>query len=181
MAIVAGDIEFRLSVPTGTKGNILAQSNPNNSLGGVTATTTIVDATLNNLFDNVTGDDNAASDVEYRAYFVHNSHLTLTWESVVMWISASVSGGAVACIAVDSFAASTVGNISGSQMLVVATEDTAPVALTFTMPESKGAGISIGDLLPIEVRGVWIKRKAQNSAALNNDGITVSFEGDTAA
>lgn len=180
MAIVAADIEFRLSLPAGTKGATAVQADVNDSLGGVVASTQITDATINNLFDNVSGDDNAASDVEYRGYFVYNDHQTLDWISVKMWISASVTGGAVACIAVDSTASSTIGT-SASQMLVIPTEDTKPTGLTFTMPETKGTGVSLGTINSNSVRGVWIRRKALNSAALNNDGITVSFEGDTAA
>lgn len=180
MAIVAADIKFKLCNTGGASGNLAGQADPNASLGGVVSTTEITDASLHNLFDAVSGDDNAASDLEYRAYFVHNSHGSLDWISVQMWISASVSGGAVACIAVDTVGTTPVG-FTGSQMLVIANEDTAPTGLTFTMPESKGAAINLGTIRSGNVVGVWIKRKAQNSAALNNDGLTVSFEGDTAA
>ena len=48
MPITASDIEFRLS---GGVGN----SDPNLSLGGVKSTTEIVDATDNNLYDDVSG------------------------------------------------------------------------------------------------------------------------------
>lgn len=41
----------------------------------------------------VTGDENAASDVEYRCIFVHNNHATLTLQGVVVWLSAEVAGG----------------------------------------------------------------------------------------
>src|SRR3990167_8247003 len=127
MAITATDILFKLSIKTGSAGNSLAQSDVNASLGKYISTTQITDATLNNLFDDVTGDENAASDVEYRCIFVHNAHATLTWETVVVWLSAEVGGGAVAAIAIDDFAASPIGQAS-AQADVIADEDTAPGA-----------------------------------------------------
>ncbi len=69
MAITATDVLFKLSIKTGTAGNQNAQSDVNASLGKYISTTQITDATLNNLFDDVSGDENAASDVEYSFCF----------------------------------------------------------------------------------------------------------------
>lgn len=89
MAIVAADILYKFSVTTGP-GNSTAGT-ASTSLGEFISTTQITDASLHNLFDVVTGDENAASDVEYRCIFVHNNHATLTWQGVVVWLSAEVS------------------------------------------------------------------------------------------
>ena len=62
MAIVAGDILFKFSVKTGSAGDSTA-GNAGGSLGKYIPTTEITDATLNNLFDDVSGDENAASDI----------------------------------------------------------------------------------------------------------------------
>src|SRR3990167_761864 len=126
MAIIATDIKFKFSVKTGAAGNSTAGTAAG-SLGKYISTTEITDATSNNLFDDVTGDENAASDVEYRCIFIHNAHATLTWETVVVWLSAEVGGGAVAAIAIDDFAASPIGQAS-AQADVIADEDTAPGA-----------------------------------------------------
>ena len=179
MAITATDILFKLSVTT-TPGNTNAQSNVNLSLGEFMASTQITDATLNNLFDDVTGDENAVSDVEYRCIFVHNNHATLTWQNVVCWLSAEVSGGANAAIAVDGVAA-TVNNSATAQADEVANESTAPTGESFSSPTTKATGLSIGNLLAGYCRAIWVRRSATNSAALNNDGVTVRCEGDTAA
>jgi len=181
MAITATQIEFRLSVPGETAGDSSPQADPNNSLGGFVATTTIQAATLNNLFDDVSGDDNAAEDEEFRAFFVHNANTTLDWELVKVWISGTIAGGAIASISLDSIGTTQVNYAVSSQMLVVPDEDTAPTALTFTHPVSKVAGLTIGTMSPLSVQGIWVRRVATNSAALNNDGLTISFEGDTAA
>ena len=181
MAITATQIQFRLSLPGTTMGNRGPQSDVNDSLGGHCSQTEITDASLNNLFDDVSGDDNAASDVEYRGFFVYNSNVSLPWQSVKMWISASVTGGALACISKDTTAVTTVGHSAASQMLLIPDEDTAPTALVFTAPETKAGGISLGTIAANSVHGIWIVRAARNSAALDNDGLTVSCEGDTAA
>jgi len=180
MAITATDILFKLSILTGTAGNQNAQSNVNASLGKYISTTELTDATLNNLFDDVSGDENAASNVEYRCIFVHNAHASLTWQSVVCWLSAEISGGANAAIAVDDVAASAIGS-SSAQADEVANEDTAPTGESFSSPTSKAAGLSIGNLPAGYCRAIWVRRSATNSAALNNDGVSIRCEGDTSA
>lgn len=86
MPIQSSDIKMRLSIKTGSAGNSLAQSDPNASLGKYISTTDIADNTLNNLFDNVTGDENALGDVEYRCVFFYNAHGSLTLETPRVWI-----------------------------------------------------------------------------------------------
>lgn len=179
MPIASTDILFKLSVTTGP-GNSTAQANPNLSLGEFISTTQVTDATLHNLFDLITGDENAASDVEYRCIFVHNAHATLTLENAVVWLSAEVAGGANAAISVDTTAASAVGSAT-AQAKEVVDEQTAPTTQTFTAPTTKATGLSIGNLTAGQVRGIWVRRSATNSAALNNDGVTLRVEGDTAA
>lgn len=178
MPIAAADIQFRLTVTTGP-GNSTAGT-PATSLGEFVSTTQVTDASLHNLFDVVSGDENAASDVEYRCIAVYNAHATLTWENVVVWLSAEVSGGAAAAISVDTTAASAVGSAS-AQAKEVVDESTAPTSQTFSAPTTKGTGLSIGNLTAGQVRAIWVRRTAANSAALNSDGVTIRCEGDTAA
>ena len=178
MAITATDILFKLSV-VAAAGNTTAGT-PATSLGDQISTTQITDATLNNLFDDVTGDENAASDVEYRCIFVHNAHATLTWQTVVVWLSAEVGAGANAAIAIDGVAASAIG-AAVAQADEVANENTAPTGESFSSPTTKATGLALGDLAAGNCRAVWVRRSAANSAALNNDGVTVRAEGDTAA
>jgi len=178
MAITATDILYKFSVAAAA-GNTTAGTAAG-SLGDQISTTQITDATLHNLFDLITGDENAASDVEYRCIFVHNNHGTLTWENVVVWLSAEVAGGAVAAISVDTTAASAIGSGS-AQAKTVADESTAPATQTFSAPTTKGTGLSIGNLAAGECRAIWVRRTAANTSAVNNDGVTVRCEGDTAA
>lgn len=178
MAITATDILFKFSVAAAA-GNTTAGTAAG-SLGDQISTTAITDATLHNLFDAVTGDENALSEAEYRGIFVHNNHGTLTWQNVVVWISAEVGGGAVAAISVDTTGVTAVGSAS-PQMKTIADENTAPATQTFTSPTTKGTGLSIGNIPAGSVAGIWIRRTAANTGAVDNDGATIRVEGDTAA
>lgn len=179
MAIVAGDILIKLSVKTGSAGNTTAGT-PAGSLGKYVSTTEVSGTALNNIFDDITGQENFDSDVEYRCIFVHNNHGSLTLQNAVVYLSAQVSGGAVGAIAVDSTAASAVGSAS-AQALEVATENDAPAALSFSAPTTRGTGLSLGNIPAGSVKAFWIRRTAANTVALNNDGLTFVVSGDTAA
>jgi hypothetical protein len=182
MPIAASDLLYKLSIKTGTAGNQSAQPDPNQSLGKYISTTELATANggLNNLFDDVSGDENAASDVEYRLIFIHNAHATLTLQNAVVWLQSEVAGGANIAISVDTTAASAVGSAS-AQAKEVADESTAPTSQTFSSPTTKATGLALGNIGPGQVRGIWIRRTATNSAALNNDGVVLRIEGDTAA
>ena len=181
MPIASSDIKMKLSIKTGSAGNSASQGNVNNSLGKYISTTEITDATLNNLFDNISGDENAASTVDYRCIFIHNAHATLTLQSPKVWLASEVSGGASIAIAIDDVAASAIGSAS-AQAAEIANETTTPTGVgAFSSPTTKGAGLSLGNLAPGECRAVWVRRTAGNNAALNNDGVTIRVEGDTAA
>lgn len=178
MAITASDILFKFSVAAAA-GDTTAGTAAT-SLGDQISTTQITDATLHNLFDVITGDENAASDVEYRCIFVHNNHATLTWENVVVWLSSETAGGAAAAISVDTTGVTAKGSAT-AQAKTVADESTAPASQTFTAPTTKGTGLSVGNIPAGSVAAVWVRRTAANSAAIDTDGVVIRFEGDTAA
>jgi len=179
MPIAATDILLKWSTAAAAAGNTTANNTPGTSLGRFVATTQITDATLNNLFPDVTGDENAVSNVDYECVFVHNNHATLTYQNAVIYISAEVAGGASTAIGVDTTAASAVG--SGAQQAVqIANKNTAPAGITFSAPTTKATGLALGNIGPGQVKAFWIRRSAANTSALNNDGLTVTVAGDTA-
>lgn len=178
MAITASDILFKLSV-VAAAGNTTV-STPAASLGDQISTTAITDASLHNLFDVITGDENAASDVEYRCFFVHNAHATLTWESVFVWINSETAGGASISIGLDPAGVTAVGAAS-AQAATIANESTAPSGVTFSAPTTKAGGLSVGNVAAGSVFAVWVRRTAANTAALDTDGAVIKCEGDTAA
>lgn len=183
MPITASDIDFRYSVKTGSAGDTTAGTAAG-SLGKYISTTAITDNTLNNLFDDISGDENAASTVDYRCIFVINNHATLTLQNAVAWFSTEVSGGANAALAVDNIAISAKG-ASAAQAAEIANETTTPTGVgTFfsgAAIDTKAEGVTVGNLGPGQVKALWIRRTATNSAAQNNDGVTIRVEGDTAA
>lgn len=180
MPISSSDIKYKLSIKTGSAGNSSAQPDPNASLGKYISTTEISGTALNNIFDDISGDENAASEAEYRCIFIHNNHGSLTLQSPVVWIQSEVAGGAAVALSVDTTAASAIGS-SSAQAKEVADENTAPSSQTFSSPTTKGAGLSLGDIPAGSCRAVWIRRTAANSAAANADGVTLRCEGDTSA
>lgn len=179
MAITAADILWKYSVKTGSAGNSTAGTAAG-SLGKYISTTQIADATLHNLFDVITGQENLDSDVEYRCIFIHNNHASLTWENVVVWVDSETAGGASVAIAVDGIAASPIGD-TDPQADEVANENTAPSGESFSTPTTAGTGLSVGSLAAGECRAIWVRRTAANTAALDTDGAVIKAQGDTAA
>jgi hypothetical protein len=178
MPIGSSDILYKYSVAAAA-GDTTAGTAPT-SLGDQISTTPIPDATLNNLFDDVTGDENAASENEYRCYFVHNNHGSLTWQNAVVWVSADPAGGCDIAISVDTTGVTPKGQAS-AQAKSVATENDPPASQTFSAPTSKATGLSIGNIPAGSVQAIWVRRHANNTPAVSNDSGTIRCEGDTAA
>jgi hypothetical protein len=181
--IVASDIVLRHTVKTGSAGDTTAQAAPTNattgSLGGFTSTSVFSGGT-NGLFDDISGAENAASTVDYRAFDVLNNHASLTLQNAVVYLSAEVAGGASVAIAVDNVGPVAKG--ATSQGASIATETTAPTGVgTFSSPTTIGTGLALGSLAPGQIRRVWVRRTAANTAAINADGVTFAITGDTAA
>jgi len=180
MAIVASDIQFRYSTTAGSAGDSTAGT-ATGSLGKYASTTAFAGGSANDQFDNITGAENAASTVDYRCFFVLNNHATLTASNVTVYVSAETAGGASVAIAVDNIAASAKGSAS-AQAAQIASETTAPSGVgAFSTPTTDGAGLSIGTLAAGQVRAVWVRRTATNSAAINGDGYTLAVAFDTPA
>lgn len=180
MPIIATEILRKYTVKTGAAGNATAGT-PAGSLGKYISTTQIgPDATVGNFFDDVTGDENAASEAEYRCEGIHNANATLTWQGPVAWIVSEVAGGASLALSVDTTATSALGSAT-AQFKEIANEDTAPAGQTFSAPTTKATGLALSDIPAGNVKGLWHRRTAANTAALNSDGAVVRIEGDTAA
>lgn len=179
MPIVSSDILFKYSVTSGSAGNTVAGTAAG-SLGRYISTTVITTAVLDNLFDDVSGEENASSDVEYRCLFVHNSHATLTLQNAVAWITSQVAGGTSLAIAIDDIGAVPIGQ-AGAQAALIADEGTAPTGVSaFSAPASKPFALALGDIGPGECAAIWVRRTAANTPALDSDGAQLRVEGDTA-
>jgi hypothetical protein len=175
-AIVAGDLLWKYATVSGSAGNTLT-STANASLGKYISTTAFPDAALNALFDDISGAENAASTVDYRCIFIHNSNASNPLENAVVYMS-DVAGGAAVAVGVDTTAASALGSAS-AQALTIANETTAPAGVSFSSPTTVGAGLSLGTIPSGQVRAIWVRRTAANSAALSADGCSIFVAGDT--
>lgn len=179
-AIVATDILFKYSVKTGSAGNTTAGTAAG-SLGTYVSTTQWTGGTANDLFDDISGAENAASTVDYRCIFIHNSNAANIYQNVVVYLSAEVAGGASIAVAADTTAASALG--SATAQALTGTTETAPGAgitgLTYSSPTTAGAGVALGNIGTAQVKAFWIRRTAANTAALSGDGVTIAVSGDT--
>lgn len=169
MPISSTDLLFKLSGGA-------ANTAPNSALGGAMSSTQITSAQVANLFDNVSGDESAAGDIEYRCFYIHNNHGTLTLQNAVVWLSQlTPSADSEVDVGLDP-----AGN--GVAGTTVANESTAPTGVAFSRPTTKGTALSIGNLAPGSYRAIWIRRTINaGAAAVNSDNCIVRVEGDTAA
>lgn len=168
MPITSSDIEFRLS---GGGSN----TDPNASIGGAKSSVEIGTG-LHNLFDVVGSAETTAGDTEYRCFYVHNAHATLTLEDAVVFIqsntpsadtSVEIGVGAAAVNATET---------------AIANESTAPADVTFTSAANLGAALALGDIPAGQHRAVWVKRiVGAGAAAYTDDQATIRVQGDTAA
>lgn len=176
-AITAGEILFKYSV-SAAAGNTTAGTAAT-SLGDQISTTAWAGSVANDLFDDISGAENAASTVDYRCIFVHNSNASNALQNAVVYLSAEVALGANIAIATDNIAASALGSAS-AQAAVIGSETTAPTGVSaFSSPTTIGTGLSLGTIPAGSVKAFWIRRTAANSAALSADGVTIAVTGDT--
>lgn len=176
-AITAGEILFKYSI-SAAAGNTTASA-PATSLGDQISTTAWAGGAANDLFDDISGAENAASTVDYRCIFVHNSNGANALQNAVVYMSAETAGGANIAIATDNIAASAIGAAT-PQAAAIASETTAPSGVSaFSSPTTAGTGLSLGNIPAGSCKAFWIRRTATNSSALSNDGVTIAVAGDT--
>ena len=173
MAIINTDIVKRFSVAAAAGDTTVGTAA--GSLGDQISTTAIVDATIDNLFDSVSGAEAAAGDVEYRCFFVLNNHATLTLANATVEVLSQTAGGGTIDLATDNIAASAKA-AAVAQAATIANETVAPSGVS-----AFGAGpLAIGDLAPGQVKGVWVRRTVTAGAGgVNPDGGIIRVTGDT--
>lgn len=162
MPIISTDIQYRLS---GGAANSSAAA----SLGGAKSTTVVPSA----LFDDVSGAESAAGDIEYRCFYVHNNHGTLALQNAKLFIQANTTGNRLA-VGVGTSA------INGTEQ-TVADEQTAPSGVTFSQPADFASGISLGTIPAGQHKAVWVRRTVGAGTSANNDTYNFRVQGDTAA
>lgn len=163
MPIVSADIHYRMS--GGASNN-----DPAAALGGAKSSNSF---STNAIFDDVSSAEASAGDTEYRCFYVHNAHATLTLQGAKIWIQSQTSSGDT------DIAIALGGEGKNGTAETVADENTAPSGESFSQPASFAAGLSLGDLAPGEHYPVWVRRTVNAAAASATDTWTIRVQGDT--
>lgn len=178
--IQQSEIVCRYSVRTGTAGNSTAGTAAA-SLGVWVSTTAYI---TGQLFDDVSGAENAAQTVDYRCLFIYNANTANALQNAVVFISSEVAGGTVVALAADTTPASALAATSAQALGSTSNSETAPgasvTALSFSTTATTAAtGVALGTIAPGQVKAFWVRRTATNSAAQTGDGMVFACTGDT--
>ncbi len=177
-AITAAEIVWRFTTTAGAAGDTTANTTVSTFLGKYAATSAWAGGALNDLFADISGAENAASQIDYAGLAILNNNAANVAENGVIYISAETAGGASVAVGVDTTASSAKGSAT-AQLLTIATRTTAPAGVTFSSPTTAGTGLALGNIPVANVKGVWIRRTAANTAALSGDGATFAVSVDT--
>ena len=175
MAIAETDLVWRLSGGA-------TNTDPAAALGGAMSTAAggiiTKTKTFNSIFDDISGAEAAAGDVEYRCIYIHNEHATLSLTSAKVWIETNTANAKdMIDIGLD---------LSGKDGTAdtIADESTAPdPAVTFGHAcTSYATGLALGDLAAGEGYAIWIRRTITAGMTADDDEFfTIKCQGDTAA
>jgi hypothetical protein len=177
-AIASSEILWKFTTTAGAAGNSTPNTTPGTFLGKYASSSNWAGGGTNDLFADITGAQNAASQVDYAGLAIHNSNAANAAQNSVAYLSSEVAGGASVAIGADTTAASAVGSAT-AQLLTIANNTTAPAGVSFSSPTTAGSGVSLGSIPVGNVKGLWVRRTASNSAALSNDGVTLAVQVDT--
>ena len=172
MSIIASDLKFILS------GGAI-NTDPDAALGGIISATEVVDDTVANLFDNVTGAEHTAGETNYRCIYVKNNSAESA-ANVKVYLDSNTPGvDSAITIGVDLAG---VGDGASTGVAdTVADEDTAPdPAVTFVTADGYANALCIGTMTDGQVIGIWIKRViTAGSTAQANDNAVLKVSVDT--
>lgn len=177
-AITAAEIVWRFTTTAGAAGDATANTTVSTFLGKYAATSAWAGGGTNDLFADITGAQNAASQVDYAGLAILNNNASNSAQNSVAYLSSEVAGGASVAIGADTTAASAKGAAS-AQLLTIASNTTAPAGVTFSSPTTAATGVSLGTIAVANVKGLWVRRTAANTVALSADGVTLAVSVDT--
>lgn len=153
-----------------------ANADTDASLGGAISSVEVVDNTINNLFALAPASEALAGSTKYRAFFIKNTHATLTAIDTVIYISSNTPSTDTSVEIALADEAVGVGTIE-----TIADEDTAPVGPTFSTANGVGNAITIGDIAPGEMKGIWVKWIVGSATLAVDDTMTITVRAETEA
>jgi hypothetical protein len=179
VAIAASDIQFLLSSPQAGSGYSRAGI-PGNSLGLFASTTQLSTTPMDSLFNDITGAQNAAGQVDYAALFIFNNNADHTMLNPLAWLPSSLLGSgntATFAIGADPTPPSALGSTL-PQAVAITNPTTAPAGVTtWASPSASSAGgVSLPNIPAKSVAAVWIRRTANGTASLNTFVADITFD-----
>jgi len=128
-------------------------TDPNASLGGVMSSTVIPDATMNNLFDDVSADEATNGVTDYRAIDIYNAG-DATGTAVKIWVDQQPASGIQIEIGYDD---TNSPHTADASLPSIASETEAPTGITFSAPDA-GNKLSLEDCPAGQALRIWVKR-----------------------
>ncbi len=178
--ILPAEILFLLAAPVSVTGYSV-MGVPGDSWGGFTSTTPLSSTSLNNLFPDVTGAENAGDQVDYACVFILNNTVSgHTMMNPIVWMPTTylTSGGVTLALAADPTAPS-VKTSGTAQAVAISSATIAPSGVSgWVAPSvSNSGGVSIANVAPGYVQAVWIRRTATGNSPVNAQtfGLEVDF------
>lgn len=143
------------------------------SLPGTDQTDSAVTVTpvANGLFDDVSNTESLAGDIEYRCFYITNTHPTDSFLNTTVFIGQDTDGDDSLEIGLDD------NGINGTAVTIVG-EGTAPADVVFTAAGQADPALTVGELAAGDYLAVWQKRTVPeaNTAAYPNNTSIITVE-----
>lgn len=147
-----------------------------NNLGGAITANEVNDATLAEVFANISSAEASSGVTKYACIYVRNKHGSLTLSAVKHWILSNTPSA-------DTTYEIAVGKAGkNNPEPAIADETTAPTGVTFSAAANEAGAQSLPDLGPDDYIAIWLKLVVNaNAAAVNLDNAVFRVKGDTPA
>jgi hypothetical protein len=151
-------------------------SDPALSIGGAKSSVALSASALNNLFDDVTGDEATSGYDEYRLlYFQNIDDDPNGLDNPILWITTQPPGD-------DDLEIGIAAAGKNSVETAIANDHTAPAGVTFSAPATKDTGVALpgAPYMQDDYVGVWFHRHVPPAASVALDyECAWAVEGDT--
>lgn len=172
------EVQLLLAAPAATAGYV-SPGSVYNSNGKYCSTTQLnTTTTLDNLFPDMTGPENANQQIDYQCLFVYNTDSTDTMTGITVWIpTTSVTSTALNWyVGVDPTGASPVSQSGTPQAVYISNPQIAPAGVTFAGPVAAAtSGAAMASIPPGYVAALWIMRESIGYVDPNGNSVTSGF------
>ncbi len=145
----------------------------NASLGGVVSGTALVDATNENLIDDIKRKEILVNKIEFRGFYIKNTNASTEVHGAILFVDEDPNQTTIE-MALDP--AGSGDGVNDGVMQIISTEDTAPTSTVFEDNGEFRLKIPLPSLKPLEMIGVWLRRTSSGTGAaeLLTVGITMA-------